>query len=243
LPGAEIYGGKVKFKRHKKHKVTRKELKEDKFMKSITNFIQDFRLKKDKFIWGIIGVLIFALIVFYYFNHRKNTILQADNIYTFAVIQYGNGKFQEVEPQFIRLTQEFSGTVQGKRALFFLANIHYFEGKIDTAKMEYTKFIKLKFDPLFTPSAYQGIAQCLEEKGKLKEAMGFYKKAVEVSKSDFQKYDAYSQIARLSEQMGDISEAENLYNKILSLNLDSALKKQAERRLKILKGIRASIGG
>jgi len=232
----------MKFKRHKKHKITRRELKEDKFMESIKDFIQNFQAKKDKFTWTIIGVIVLGLIGFYYINHRKNTILQADNIYTFAAIQYGNGKFQEVEPQFIRLTQEFPGTIQGKRALFFLANIHYFEGKIDTAKMEYEKFTKFKFDPLFTPSAYCGIAQCLEEKGTLKEAIKYYKKALEVAPSDFQKYSVYYQIGRLSEQIGNISEAENSYNQIISLNIDNTLKKQAERKLKILQGLRASIG-
>ena len=232
----------MKFKKHKKHKITRRELKEDKFMESIKNFIQIFQENKDKIVWGTIGGIIFILIVFYYFNHRKNTITAADNVYTFAVIQYANGKYKDVEPQFIRLIQEYWGTVQGKRALFFLANTHFFEGRVDSAEKEFERFTKLKFDPLFTPSAYEGIGECYEQQGKLNDAIKFYKKALSVSKFDFQKYDIYRHIGTLYEQMGKISEAEDIYNKIVSMDIDEGLKKPVRRRLKILKGIRSSIG-
>ncbi len=227
----------------KKRKITKKELKEDSFTKTMKKLIFLWHEKKPLFIGVIVGVVVIVAGLSYFISSRKRAFNDANERLTYSIILVLNGNMQEAYNQFDFIAKEYYGTLPGIKALFYLANMDFQSGQIDKAMERFTTLTKLAKDKFIRPSSYEGLAQCYEQKGDMNSAIENYQKAEELFEYNAFRAEVLLNIARIYETQRKFSDAEKVYKKVLNIVRTQGLKTEALQRLKMLQGLRQVFGG
>ncbi len=159
-------------------KLTKKELKEDKFVKTAMTtraYIED-NLKQVSIITGLVFGL-FILIMVYSYIHSQ-TKEESFTILGEAQIEFQNMNYSKTKALLTRLEDEYAGTEASEQGLFLLGNLEYQQGNIEQAAEAYQSFINsYSGSEILLAAGYAGYAACMEKQGKYEEAANFYVKA------------------------------------------------------------------
>jgi len=216
----------------------RKDLKHDEFKETIENIIIFYEHHKKTVLWVVSGVVILLILFFTYRNNKMTKIKKSKEIYNIGVILYSNANFDEAREKFKTLADNYQGTIFANRSLFMLANMSYKEGNVDDALVKFQAFTKEKYDEIFTPSAYQGIGQCYEQKGDMQGAIKNYKTACDKFKGNVGKSDCLLSLARLYLALQKMDEAEDVLEEILDISEDTEILKAASKKIKLIQAQR-----
>jgi len=167
----------------KRKKITRNQIKEDKFTTSYyeaKNFYQEHQTKILAGL-GIIAVIVVAII--WYSNSQNEKNLQASIELSRTMQVYETGAFQEAIDGragtnvigLKKIVDQYGGTDNGEIARIYLANSYYFLGKFDEALENYDDYSGS--NKLMVASALAGIAACHEAKDSFEDAAEYYEKA------------------------------------------------------------------
>ncbi len=159
-------------------KLTKKELKEDKFVKTAMEtraFIED-NIKQVSIVTGVVFGL-FILIMIYSYVHSQTTE-QSFTLLGEAQIEFQNMNYTKAKALLSRLEDEYAGTEASEQGLFLLGNLEYQRGNIEQAAEAYRSFID-SYDgsEILLAAGYAGYAACMEKQGKYEEAAQYYLKA------------------------------------------------------------------
>ncbi len=216
-------------------KYSRRDLKHDEFKETIENIIIFYEHHKKRVLWIVSGLIILLVIFFTYRNNQQTKMVNSKKMYNLAVILYGNGDLNQARVRFQEIVDKYWGTIFANRSKFMLANISYKEGNLDDALNKFESFISGKYDELFTPSAYEGIGQCYEQRGDLLRATENYEIAADKFKDTFSKAECLLALARLYLSQQRTVEAEAVLEKILDISEDPEIIEKAKEKLRLVR--------
>jgi TolA-binding protein len=210
----------------------RKDLRHDEFQETIENIIIFYEHHRKTVLWIVGGIAVLLLLFVTYRNNKLVKTTKSKEIYNVGVMLYNSGDFNRAREQFNTIIDNYLGTVFSDRSTFMLAAISYKEGNLEDAINKFQAFINGKYDELFTPSAYQGIGQCYEQKRDIEGAIENYEIAREKFKSNALKSECMISLGRLYFAQLKMDKAEEIYKEIKAISEDPFLIEEAEKKLK-----------
>jgi TolA-binding protein len=227
-------------RRFRKTRLTRKEIKQDRFIESTMEAVSEMKHHSTKIAFGAVLLVGLIVLMIFYFNSKKKTEAQAVSDLSSAIALYSANDFVSAIPRLEQHLLRFDNTKSGEKAVFFLANSRYYSGDIDGALRDFQRYLdRNSKDPLFSPSALMGIASCREQKGEWREAASIYEDVRKRYPKNFLVPEALVSAGRCHERLGEWDDAERLYNEVVDNYPEQAFAADAETYLALLKGKRA----
>jgi tetratricopeptide (TPR) repeat protein len=163
----------------KRKKITRHELKEDRFLESTKNFITFFRKNASRIILVVIILVIAVVVVRIYLSSKQSSEETARLKKIYADALYENGKFNEAIPVYQEIIQMHGGTKTARISHIFLANSYFFSGDNANALDYYEKALKMVGkNSIWASAAEMGIASVYEQNGNFEQAIIHYDNVV-----------------------------------------------------------------
>lgn len=161
-----------------KVKLSKRQIKEDKFTAFMLNAKHHFMENWQYFIIGIVIVILIAVAIVYYFDSQKAQQIEAGNRYSDAIMSFRNGNNEDAILKLEQITKDFSSSKSAEQAVFQLANIHYENKNYPEATRFFEMYLnKYKDNKLFRSSSISGIASCMENQGNFAEAASKFQEA------------------------------------------------------------------
>ncbi len=212
----------------------RKDLKHDEFKETIENVIIFYEHHKKTVLWIASGIIILLILFITYRNNELTRATKSREMYNIGVVLYGNGSFEQAREKFQMVVDDYWGTTFASRSMFMLANMSYKEGNLDEALEKFQSFVRGRNDEILTPSAYEGIGQCYEQKQDFEGAIENYETARDKFKDNVGKSDCLLSLARLYIALQRFEEAQDALEEILEISDDIDILKEAEKKLKLI---------
>jgi tetratricopeptide (TPR) repeat protein len=218
-----------------KKKVTKQELKEDKFVKfslQAKSYFDENYQKLMRVALGIAAIIIIS--VFYYYNSQE-TAKEANSQLGIAEIEYTNGNMAKASERLVRLIEEYDGTDSADKGMFLLANIYYQQKKYDDARIYFDRFVDAySGSNILLASGYAGLAACEEVGDNYSEAADLYEQAADLA-PDFPESDNYYYLSALCyKRAGDLDKARSIFEQLANEAKSSQRVKDAETQLVLL---------
>jgi tetratricopeptide (TPR) repeat protein len=191
-----------------RNRLSKKELKEDAFVQGAFEASHYIQEHMGKIVGSIIGVLVLVGVAWMYFNFRAETNAEAALAMFKAEGLYINGQYALAATDFENLAGDYSGTVQGKKAVYFAADCYFNSGDFDRAMELYTQFRdgNGRKDPLMV-NALVGMGACHEQFEEFPQAVESYREALGLAEFEFQKVEILSAISRAHRLAGEVDQA------------------------------------
>jgi tetratricopeptide (TPR) repeat protein len=166
-----------------KKKISKKEIKVDPLISYYTQ-VKTFYYNNKKYIsYGVTGVVVVVLAVFFYLNNLKanneRASIEIGKIYQFFdqgnYIIAINGQPEKGLNGLKKIVDEYGNTKSGEIARFYLANAYFLIDSTEKA-LEAFEDVSLS-DKLLQASTYAGMAACFERKKNNIDAAEYYNKA------------------------------------------------------------------
>jgi TolA-binding protein len=200
-----------------KHRVSKRDLKEDQFQKFVERAMEFYYRDKQK-VWigaaAAVAVIVIAILLLQ--NRGTGVNAQAEIAFTQAIGVYSTNNLEQAEPAFKDVASRFGRDYVGAKAHFYLGNIYYSTNRTAEAKQEFATFLgRVKNDPLLSPAAQLGIGNCEEQAGDNLAAA----KAYEAVRRRWPKsplaYDAMMAAGRAYRNANVYDKAEAVYQELL----------------------------
>jgi outer membrane protein assembly factor BamD (BamD/ComL family) len=206
----------------KRHKLTKKEIKEDKVAEFFLGAGQYARENSKR----IAGIALVALVVVFILGvmirERHAAQAEADVWVWRANMDMKAGNVGSAIQTYSAVVDRYRGTWGYSDATFFLANAQFATGRYDSALVLFEKYLNIgKRRSEFTVSSKEGVAQCLEELDRYGEAADGYLKVQREHPESPLAPDALMGAARCYRLAGDLRAAESAYNDLLEIYPDS----------------------
>jgi len=218
-----------------KKKVTKQELKEDKFVKYtlLAKSYVDENYQKIMRVALALGAII-ILFVFYYYNSQE-TNKESNSQLGIAAIEYANGNLQKASERLVKLIEDYDGTDAADQGMFILANIYFQQKKYDDSHLYFEKFVDAySGSNILLASGYAGLAACEEVNANFSKAGELYEQAADLT-PEFPESDNYTYLSALCyKSVGDFEKARSLFEQLASEAKSDQRVKDAETQLVLL---------
>ncbi len=200
-----------------KKKITKKDLKEDKFVKFSLQAKTYLDENSKQVFTAVVSILavILIIVVFVYVNNTK--VEEARAQLGIAQVEYSNINYEKAITRLQKLISEYSGTNEADQGLFLLANIYYQQEKYEDAKLNFEQFIdSYTGSNILLASGLAGLAACYEQEKNYSEAAEIYTAAAEKA-PDFVEADNYLYLSGLCfDKAGNSESAIQKFEKIVN---------------------------
>ena len=215
-----------------KKRLTKKEIKEDKFVQKTMQakaYVEENYQKVMGIVAGIFAVILLIMVISYY---RGQSQQEANALLGEAQLEYHNLNYTKAKAMLNRLMEEYSGTDAADQGKFLMANLYYREGKYKEAKEYFKDFLdNYSGSEILIASAIAGYAACIAAEGNYLEAAENYRKAQEKA-PDFVEAANYLYLAGLNYQKADQPEqAQEMFQKVVENYKDSSRYNDAKAQL------------
>ncbi len=181
-----------------KKKITKKELKEDKFVEAALKAKTYLEENSTQVFVAIAVVVALVILIMVYRNYHEKKVMQATALLGMAQVEYQNMNYAKAREFLNRLFEEYDGTEAATQGYFILANLNYQQEKYDEAETAFKKFIdNYNGSKILKASGLAGYAACLEHRGAHAEAAEYYVKAQKTA-PDFVEAANYLYLAGLN---------------------------------------------
>lgn len=219
----------------RKKRITRKELKRDKFLETTTKSLTFARRHSILITVTIIGIIVLISGTLYYRHSHAEKVEKASKLLSSAISWYMQNNLERARTLLENITTQYRGTEPAKKALYYLGNVYYMAGEYDKAKKAFEDFLKHSDDKILAPGALLGIADIYSQKQEYFQAAQKY---LEVEKKFSQSYlvpKALLEAAHCYEAIGNSVQAESLYTKIINEYPQTPFAKDATEDLALIK--------
>ncbi len=163
---------------YQKVKLTKRQIKEDKFTAFMLNarswFIDNWQIS----VIGVAAVVLLVVAGVYYAQSQEARANEAAGRFARAMMDYRNGSNQVALMGLQQIVDEFSTESAAEQATFLLGKINLEARNYEEARRNFELYLsKYKKDALTRAAALAGIAACLEEQGAYADAAAQYQKA------------------------------------------------------------------
>jgi len=218
-----------------KKKMTKHNLKEDKFVKTTLQMKTYLDENSSKVMSAVFGIVIIIVIVIIIRHTSQQTREEATGQLGIAQIEFNNANYTKASSRLLRLIEDYDGTEEAEQGMFLLANIYFQQYKYDKASSYFEEFINsYSRSELLLASGYAGLAACREIEKKYEDAADLYKNAANIA-ADFTESDNYSYLAGICFKKADLIEkAKSQFENIMENSKSPDRKKDAESQLVML---------
>jgi TolA-binding protein len=215
-----------------RRRVTRDQIKEDKFM-TFAAKASDYYNRNSRNILAAAGIIVVLIIVgVFYFNSRAQAEKDASFDLTMAKLEMGQGSFDAAIEKLVLLIDNYGGTQSAGDALFFLANARLAQQDWLAARNAFQDYRDhYGKDPMLTAGAITGIGFTLEQEGKFAEAAQNYWNAATKYPKEFNAPQYLLDAGRCYRLAGDDAHAAQAYDLILEHYQDSPQSRIAKDEL------------
>jgi len=221
----------------KKKRITKHELKEDRFLETTKDFILFSRKNASRLILIIIVLLVAVVTVRVYFGNKRKAEENARIRILYANSLYENANFKEAVGAYQEIVNAYGGTKAGRIATLLMANSYFFSGDMDNALENYEKSLKMfKKDKNWGSASLMGIASVYEQKGSFDEAIKYYGDVISNYPDTPSRMDALESNARCLEFTNRYEEAIEVYSQIEHDYPETDFADKAENRITFLRG-------
>ncbi|MEO0020171.1 MAG: tetratricopeptide repeat protein [candidate division WOR-3 bacterium] len=212
-----------------KHRVSKDELKEDKFQKFVEKAAEFYYADPKRFWVGTAAVLVVIVGVILILQNRPRPVKnpEAELRLMDALSNFYQGNNEYAEGALKELAGKFPKDNAGIKAHFYLGSIYFRSDppRLDEAKREFITFIKRAGnDPVLVPAANIGIAACEEQAGNYLKAATIYEGVYQKNKSSPLGYEALMAAGRCYRLAGALDRAERLFSDYLEKEKPSGPK-------------------
>lgn len=221
---------------HPRKKITRKELKQDKFIIA-TLKAKDFLQKNSKVVVrSIFGLVIVIAIVIFLIRSKQTANVNAASMLSRAQLMLGGPQQESVADSLKVIVDRYDGTVAAGKATFLLAKIYWEDNDFENAKIYFKKYIDDYVNgTVVSQSALAGYADCMIKEGSYEKAAEYYERAAEVDPKYPETPEFLFSAATAYKEAGKIEKAEKLVEKLLADFNNPQIKNKAEVLLEDLK--------
>lgn len=202
-----------------KHRVSKEDLKEDRFQESVEKVAEWYYRDPKKFWFGAAGVVVVIVgVILLLQNRPKTESVEAELRLTDALVSYAQGDLQRAEQGFTELASQFGRDYAGIKAHYYLGNIYYLAQppRYEEAKKEFARFLaRSKNDPVLSPAAQLGIANVEEQLGNGLRAAAAYEAVYRKWPKSALAFNAIMAAGRAYRNAGALDKAERLYRELL----------------------------
>jgi tetratricopeptide (TPR) repeat protein len=219
-----------------KKKITKQELKEDKFVKFTlqTKTYIDMHYQKILRI-GLAFVAVILIMLFFYYNTQQNEN-EANSQLGIAEIEFANAQLTKASDRLERLINDYDGTDAADQGMFLLANILFQQQKNEEAKDYFEKFVNAySGSNILLASGYAGLAACEESLNNYTEAAELYEQAADTAPEFPESDNQYYLAALCYKKSGDLDKARSIFQQLADADRSSKRVKDAESQLVLLK--------
>ena len=218
-----------------KKKITKQDLKEDKFVKftlQAKSYIDENYQKIMRAALALGAIII--LLVFFYYNSQE-TNKEANSQLGIAEIEYTNGNMQKASERLVRLIEEYDGTDAADQGMFLIANIYFQQKKYNEAQIYFDRFVSdYSGSNILLASGYAGLAACEEVNANFSEAANLYEQAADLV-PQFPESDNYFYLSALCyKRIGDTDKARSIFKQLASEAKSSQRMQDAETQLVLM---------
>ena len=219
-----------------KKKITKKELKEDKFVKftlQAKTFLDENYKQAFYMVAGIFAIVL--LIIIYFYAHNAN-VAEAQAQLGIAQVEYSNLNYDKAIARLEGLIESYSSTNEAEQGMFLLANIFYQRERYEESKNYFEQFVdSYSGSDILLASGVAGLAACYEKENMYLEAAEKYSKAASTA-PDFVEADNYLYLAGICfNKAGDTLKAIEKFEYLVENNLTNKRLNDAKSQLTKLK--------
>ena len=198
-------------------RISKKKLKEDAFVSSAFETGHYIQEHLTKIVLSIVGAIALAGMVWLFVNYRLERAEAASLTLFQAQSLYMNGQFSLAAADFERLADDYSGTPEADKAIFFTGDSYFKAGEYDQA-LEWFERCREELsadDPLMV-NCLVGLAATHEQLKNMDQAIGFFRQAIEIADYDYQKIEIMRDFSFALTAAGKNEEALELMERIIA---------------------------
>jgi outer membrane protein assembly factor BamD (BamD/ComL family) len=218
-----------------KRKITRHNLKEDKFVKTTLQVKTYFDENYTQVVTTVL--IVFAVVVFIigYRYYSEQAGQEANTNLGIAQVEYTNGNLDKAMQRLLVILERHSGSDAADQAIFLLANIYYQQKNYEQASFYFEEFVdSYSGSDVLLASGYAGLAACREIEENFVDAGQYYEHAADIA-PNFSEADNYRYLSGLSyKKANDYDRARSQFKQIVDHSNTQKRKQDAEKQIVLL---------
>lgn len=221
----------------KKRRLTKKELKEDKFAEATVRTVDYAGTHLPYVIGGIILVVVVVIGVLGFMRSAAQTRMKAEEALSLANLSYMQGNFEDALAQYGDILLRYAKTPQGKRAFYYRGSTQALLGNYAAAIEDFRAFMQSsRKDGILGPAAQRGIGVCWENQGLDREAARSYEEVADSYPTSLIAAASLLDAGRSYRRGGLGDEARRVYERIMDEYPDTDESREAEGELAYTEG-------
>ncbi len=213
-----------------KHRITKHELKEDKF---VTGIIRAWHYSKDHanfILGGLVILIVIAGAVYGVISYQNTRATNATRLLSQGEGAQRMEDYQAADSAFRAVVDNFPGTEESQKARFLLGTALFHTGRYDEAIESFEKYIAkpIEGDQDLLISAKVGIAACKEEKKEFADAAAGYMEIVNEYPEYFDRPHIMLSAGRCYQFSNNAQQAVETYRRFIREYEDSPLLEKAQ---------------
>ncbi len=212
-----------------RRKLSKKELKEDRFVLAVLRAREIVEEHARTILYGILGILVVFLLASFYSQSKKKAQEEASVLLSEAQVALGQGDENAAIAKLNDLSDRYEGTPSAGYATFLLGKLYWQKNDTLKAKTYFKRYIDDYADDTFlTQAALAGYADCLILEKNYPEAARYYERAAKVN-PEFPEAPVYLYSAAMAyRDAGALDKARKMLDRILEKYPDSPYREKAE---------------
>jgi outer membrane protein assembly factor BamD (BamD/ComL family) len=167
-------------------RITKKEIKEDKFVTFTLKLSEWFQKHLNQVLIGAGGVILIVVIMFFVLSSKSNRERKAAEFLGKASLELQAGDLGAAVGDLQKVVNQYGSTKSAEKAAFLLASAYFYAKDYAQAQSSFEEYLqKYKKDPMHAASAQAGIADCQMQKGNFVLAGENFLKAVSLNPQSF----------------------------------------------------------
>lgn len=164
-------------------RISKKELKEDKFVTFTLKARDYIEANAKKIMWGVVVVVVAIFAIYHLVKSKQQANIEANALLGKATFAMSQGRESDAESQLKQVVENYKGVPSAGQGCFLLAKYYWQKDDFVNAKIYFRQYLDdYSDDDLLTSGAYAGYADCLLKEGNTEEAAQNYEKAGRVDK-------------------------------------------------------------
>jgi len=215
---------------HGKVKLTKRQIKEDKFATFMLTAKDRFETNWQYFVIGAVAVILAVVAVVYYFNSSTSAKEDAGRKYAEALASANSGNSQVAILTLTQIVDQDADAVITRQAVFMLGRLNLDSRNYPEATRFFDQYTsKYREDKLMYAAALAGLGACAENQGQFAEAAAKYEQAAQAYPGGPSEGDFLTSAMRSFLLAGDTERARTQLKTIQEKFKASELAQRAER--------------
>ena len=178
------------------------------------------------------AVAVVLFIWYFYTTQQAQKAVDAGQAYTrLQLNQPPSSTGPQMAAAYLKLADDYSGTVASQRAQLQAAAVLFDTGRYDDAQAQFQKFIDGNSGSSLSAAARLGVAASLEAQNKLDLAATQYRAVTTSNPNSMEAISAKFSLAGVLESQGNLTDATSFYQEVARSQLAGSLAQEAAQRL------------